>query len=124
MKMLLNLSNHTIKRWDKKQLLEAEYLFGKVVDLPFPAINPLASEAEIEELSLQYLNVCTEKLFSSQEKNNGVHIMGELTFVFSLVKKLLEKDIICIASTTERNVKFKNNIKTAEFNFVKFRKYL
>ena len=39
--MLINLSNHTSAMWDESQK-KAALIYGKLVDLPFPAIDPLA----------------------------------------------------------------------------------
>jgi len=47
-----------------------------------------------------------------------------MTFTFSLVKRLLGNDIVCIASTTKRNVIERDGKKISIFKFVKFRKYV
>ena len=122
--MLINLSNHPSENWMVKQLDAAKKEFGSVVDLSFPVISPSASEDEIEKLSGLYLNKILEKLLIFPNENNAVHIMGEHTFIFSLVNKLLERNITCIASTTERKSVESNGKKITEFNFVRFRKYL
>ncbi|MEM3373490.1 MAG: hypothetical protein QXF76_04715 [Candidatus Anstonellales archaeon] len=60
----------------------------------------------------------------SLSRTNAVHVMGEMTFSFALVALLLKENVECVDSTTERIVYEENNLKTVEFNFVKFRKYI
>jgi hypothetical protein len=122
--MLLNLSNHPVKNWSEKQIAAAHKKFSKVEDLPFPQIDPNASETDIEKLAKEYFNICNDKLLHFPNENNAVHIMGELTFTFALVKKLLENNIVCVASTTERNAIETDGKKISEFKFIKFRKYV
>ena len=50
--------------------------------------------------------------------------MGEMTFVFRMVKLLKRRKIKCVASTTERNViEHEDGSKTFHFEFVQFREY-
>jgi hypothetical protein len=119
--ILLNLSNHPSANWSEKQLNAAK-LYGKVKDMAFPAIDPEDSENNIEKLADIYL-----KEIEGLSVNNTitVHIMGELTFCFALIKKLNSKNIKCIASTSKRVVtELENGRKEVEFNFVRFREYL
>ena len=121
--MLINLSNHPSKNWCDKQLSEAGKLFGVVMDIPFPKINPVWDEDKIKKLADEYFDVCVKKFASFSNENNAVHLMGEFTFAFALVKKLLEHNIICVASTTERIATETNGKKISEFKFVRFRDY-
>lgn len=121
--MLLNLSNHPKKFWEQNQLAEAEKLYGEVVDLDFPQIPPEADEELILSLANDFKDICLNILSSSKDKNNAVHIMGELTFSYALINLLKQEKIICIASTTSRNVIELENKKISQFNFVRFRKY-
>lgn len=43
--MLLNLSNHPSSLWCDEQIKAAETLFGEIVDLPFPQVDPNGDEA-------------------------------------------------------------------------------
>ena len=53
-----------------------------------------------------------------------VHIMGEFTFCFALIQKLQKQNIKCVASTTERNVRFlSTGERVVDFNFIQFRAY-
>jgi len=116
--MLINLSNHSLSTWQKEQRMLAEHLFGTVFDIPFPAIDPDADEANLKVLAHSYI----EQIISI--KPQAVHIMGELTFTFYLVYRLKEYGIPCVASTTHRNVVEKDNqTKVTTFKFAGFRNY-
>lgn len=121
--MLINFSNHPSKNWSLKQTEAAFESYGKIVDIEFPKINPNADDNEIERLSEKYLHLCVDKLKSVNGDNNAVHVMGELTFTFALVAKLLKRNIVCVASTTERNSFENGGKKISEFKFVRFREY-
>lgn len=121
--MLINLSNHPLSTWTEKQIETADKIYNQIIDLEFPLIPPDADEGTVTVLAEDYKNICIERLSTSKDKNNAVHIMGEMTFCFALVSLLLKENIECIASTTERLVTEENDIKTSKFDFVKFRKY-
>jgi hypothetical protein len=135
--MLLNLSNHPSANWSGEQMQTAILQYGPVEDLPFPQINPKAGASEIEQLAKQFLKLIkekseTEKLQRAQTDDGvftgpskiTVHLMGELTFCFALLKLLQAENIRCVASTTERQVLEEvDGRKTAQFRFVQFREY-
>lgn len=117
---LINFSNHPSKYWESKQL-EAAKEYGEIKDIPFPKVNPNANYDEIQELAEQ----CVEKILSLADNNIiTVHIMGEMTFTYIVVKKLKEKGIECIASTTDRNAEeLFDGRKISDFKFIRFRRY-
>ncbi len=121
--MLINLSNHSIKNWSVHQLKKANDHYSSVIDLPFPVIPPDSDEEFILNLANEYKLKCFELLNSSLDKNNAVHIMGEMTFCFALVSLLQKENIICVASTTNRNSIEENGVKVSRFEFVRFREY-
>jgi len=121
--MLINLSNHPLTNWSDLQIKTANDLYGKVVDIAFPEIPPDADEYLIEELANDYKDICLETLSNYPNENNAVHIMGELTFCFSLITALKKNGIVCVASTTDRNTVQSDGIKYSEFKFVNFRGY-
>lgn len=121
--MLLNLSNHPSINWSDLQIETANELYGKVVDIDFPQIPPEADEELVAALANDYKNTCIDILSSSKDKNNAVHIMGELTFCFALIQELKKNNILCIASTSERNTVEESGNKISKFNFVSFRNY-
>jgi len=124
--MLLNLSNHLSSAWSEKQINAAAAQFGKVVDLPFPQINPDWKFLQIEEFSgellMDILKDCEFRKYG--KKNLTVHIMGELTFCYEMINALKIAGIPCVASTTTRNsIVDEIGKKISVFEFVKFREY-
>jgi hypothetical protein len=122
--MLINLTNHPTKNWSDKQSKIAVSEYSQIQDLPFPDINPNASNSDIFSLVEKYFDEIQKILNNFSNQNNAVHIQGEFTFVFALVSLLLNHNIKCVASTTSRNVIEENGKKITEFQFVKFREYL
>lgn len=116
--MLVNFTNHPFSGWKESQQNTAIQQYGKVVDVPFPHINPSADELDIKQGARQAL----EEIIALQP--DAVHIMGEMNFTFQMVFFLMKEGIPCIASTTERIVKdLPDGTQISEFNFVKFRPY-
>ena len=122
--MLINISNHPLSSWSEEQIASGENMYGKVVDIAFPRIPPEADETDIVKLADQFKNICLNLLSESNDTNNAVHIMGEMTFSFRLVQELKNENITCIASTTKRDVATENNSKFSYFTFVQFREYV
>lgn len=124
---LINLSNHPSSSWQAKQIELAIDLYGMVVDIPFPHIDPLATTDEVGVLAQTYVEQCLELLKEKGDKKgqqDAVHIVGEPTFVFACVSRLKEQGIYCVASTTKRIVSEQTNEKKViHFEFVGFRAY-
>lgn len=117
--MLLNLSNHPSTNWSAEQIDATCRQYGSVQDLPFPQIPPTWTTDEVEQLVEAYV------IKVRQLNPMAVHLMGELTFCFSLVAKLQRIGIPCVASTTERNTIDKpDGTKIAVFRFVRFREFV
>lgn len=118
--MLINLSNHPYRYWGTLQI-EASRCYGNVVDLPFPVVAPDADSQKLQTLAQN----CVREILSMGEANNiTVHVMGEMTLCFMIVKLLKEKGIRCVASTTERKTTYNDDgSKVSEFSFVRFREY-
>lgn len=118
--MLLNLSNHPSSQWSQAQLVAAK-VYGDVIDIPFPSIDPYASEADIA--------VLVEDFFHLVKSMGGVedltiHLMGEFSFTYALLCRLRQDGYNCIVSTSARNVIMKEGIKEVIFEFVRFRKII
>ncbi|MEJ5301946.1 MAG: CRISPR-associated protein [Bacteroidales bacterium] len=120
--MLINLSNHPSTQWDENQINQAKNLYGNVIDLSFPFIDPDGDEEYIRNLTEEYFEKIME-ISKNHSSNLAVHLMGEMTFAFQLAAKLLKNNIACIASTTERSVVENQNTKISKFRFVRFRRY-
>ena len=123
--MLINLSNHPSVNWGKQQTDTSIAAYGNISDITFPQINPEWGTDQIMRLTETYYGKITDLLKQNYSKNekNAVHIMGELTFVYHLVKQLKSSGINCVASTSNRIVEEKGGKKIVVFEFVKFREY-
>lgn len=120
--MLINFSNHPSASWDERQS-SAAMEYGTVVDLPFPSVDSTEDEQYIQALTDTYL----EKIvaIAGTPENATIHIMGEMTLTFALVKALQAKGFRCIASTTDRVVTIlPDGTKNVSFSFSRFREYL
>lgn len=117
--IFVNLSNHPAERWSDDQLSEARR-FGPIIDIPFPSIDSSIDEIQLKTLTCEY-----EKTILQKTANHTpiVHVMGEMNFTYALVKRLRQRGITCVASTTERVVDEHDGQKTSTFKFVKFRRY-
>lgn len=115
--MLINLSNHPSSKWSDLQIKTAMDLYGPIKDMEFPHIDPNWSIEEVKALALNYFHQINE------ENPSAVHIMGELSFCFTLVTLLKGSGMHCIASTTERIVNQNGDQKISNFQFVRFRTY-
>lgn len=120
--ILLNLTNHPSTLWEDIQL-EAARHYGEIMDIPFPMVNPIADEEEVSALADEYLHKIIEL---SKDKDVTVHLMGEQTFTFALLKRLHDHGIPCVASTTKRIVKEEIPGRKDEviFQFERFRRYV
>ena len=120
--MLINLTNHPSSRWSEKQKSVAESVYGEIVDMPFPVIDEAGDEKYIATLADEYLNKIVNL---SDTQSVVVHLMGEQTFSYALIKRLRERGITCVASTTKRIVKEEVPGKKSEviFQFERFRAY-
>ena len=115
--MLLNLTNHPSPRWSEKQLDTAKDTYGKVQDLPFPNIHSEMDADAVDDLAeVYYHRVVTSKA-------TAVHLQGEMTFTYALVRRLRADNIPVVASTSERQVEERDGKKIVHFNFVRFRAY-
>ncbi len=116
--MLINLTNHPLEKWDQEQKKEAKKIFGQIIDMPFPDIDPAGDEQYIENLSNDYLH----KILACNPQ--AVHIQGEFTFTYRILNLLREHNIKCIASTTSRIMsENEDGTRTYKFKFVRFREY-
>lgn len=118
--MFYNISNHPSKYWPQHQLSVAHQMAGEVVDIPFPEVSPYDNSSDIDLKAKQFAQTIIDGL----TEGDVVHIMGEHTFMFSLVSFLLKNGVRCVASTTSREVAYsENGDKISQFHFVAFRDY-
>jgi len=126
--MLINLSNHPSANWSESQLKATTEQYGAVIDLPFPAIAPDADIDSVLALAEEYRDKCIEIFVANncdfKADCNAVHVMGEMTFTYNVVRYLSHKGIDIVASTTERIAETDSQgQKTSVFKFKQFRSY-
>lgn len=119
--MLINCSNHPYEIWSDLQK-EAASMYGEVMEMPFPQIDPVLSSEEIRRLVAEYARDI------GQQKPDAVFVAGEFTFTFMLVDKLLSDGVKVIAScsrrvTEETKKEDGTNEKKSVFRFERFREY-
>lgn len=121
--MLINLSNHPSETWLEPQKSAAQ-AYGTIHDLAFPHIDPAADSQNVAELAADYLERCLELLSqTTKPSEHAIHVMGEMTFVYSFVAQAQAKELRCIASTTIRDVTERDGVKEVRFHFMRFREY-
>ena len=119
--MLINLSNHPSSKWNSEQTEAANRLYGEIVDLPFPQVDPNGDEAYVARLVDEYAG---KVLQLAGKQPVTVHLMGEMTFTYALVQLLKARGIRCLASTTSRDVvMLPDGTKQVAFHFCQFREY-
>ena len=119
--MFINLSNHPSTRWESEQLVAATE-FGEIFNMPFPKISPYANSSEINILAIEYYNSIA-KMIGEQKDKSVVHIAGELTLCYYLIKLLLQEDYRVVVSCSERIVEeMEDNTICKKFVFTQFRK--
>lgn len=119
--MLINLTNHPSSKWSSVQMKAAKTYYGEVVDYTFPIVSSTASKSDI---SIMAETIVEEIVNLYGRKNIAIHVMGELTLCYNLIRKFAEQDILCVASTTDRVVtEHSDGSKTSTFKFVQFREY-
>ena len=100
--------------------MRAARAFGEVVDMPFPPVEPSASTSDVELLA----RACVARIMEqAHSRKTTVHVMGEMTLIYHIVRRLKRRGIRCVASTTERKVVEVDGKKISEFHFVQFREY-
>lgn len=119
----VNLSNHHSTKWNKGQL-DAANLLGDIVDIPFPVVDEEADESQIQTLVHEYLQKIHLETEGCSQAKVTIHIMGEMTFTYAMVKALQNEGYTCVASTTKRIVEeHGDGTKTVKFEFCRFRRY-
>ncbi len=115
--MILNFTNHPFDTWPEVQKVKGLEEFITIQDFLFPEIDPALDEMELEKMVRQYLEQILEL------KPSAVLIMGEMNFTFQMIYFLMQNNIPCYASTSERIMEKDGEKITNTFRFNRFRKY-
>lgn len=108
--------------WGAEQK-QAALEYGAITDIPFPNVDPYATEYEISELADDYY----EKIISMNP--DCVMCSGEFTLTFAIINRLKKSGVKVVAASSERIVTEKtdengNTHKETVFKFVKFREFM
>ena len=119
--MFINLSNHPSDKWSTLQT-EAALLYGQIIDIPFPEIDPMLDEAGIDVLVDEYYGKI------SKYDHPVVMLQGEFVFTYRLVSRLKADGLKVMAGCSKREavetVDEHGTVKrTSTFVFCRFREY-
>ena len=119
--MFINLTNHSSKFWEQKQL-EATKKYGEIKDFDLPEISGYENEEDIQKMVDKYFF----KIIKMEP--DCVLIQGEYTFTYRLIFKLLKYGIrVVAASSSKRSIEYVNDFgrkeRCSEFEFIKYREY-
>lgn len=121
-RLFINYSNHPSSHWCERQLQHGKK-YGDIIDISFPEVQSDASKNDISKIAKESV----EQIFNIVKNKDGIlsaaHIMGEHTLCYTLVSKLQQRNITCVASTTERMVTQNGDEKISVFKFRSFRAY-
>lgn len=115
-KVFVNFSNHPSDKWSRPQTEEAEK-YGKIVDFPFPVVNPEASEEEVHAMAEDL----TKQIIAMNPA--AVLAQGEYTLCYEVVGMLQKEGIPVLAACSERKTYEQDGKRISFFDFVRYREY-
>jgi len=119
--MLINLSNHPSASWSEDQKSAAS-VYGTIIDLPFPAVNPSSDTAEVSLLADKCMSEIRKH--AAGEALTVIHLAGEYTLVYQLLERIRSLGMMAVTATSERMTEEKpDGTKLVRFRFVRFRNY-
>lgn len=122
MRNFINYTNHPSVNWSEAQR-QAAQLYGEIMDMDFPEIEPQWDEEQVASLACQQ----AEEIIA--QKPVAVLVQGEFTFSYALISLLLQAGIRVLAACSQRCTESVINekqetIRRSVFKFVRFRQYL
>lgn len=137
--MFYNISNHPSDKWGDKQTARAKQLSGcgggedffeegSIKDIPFPNVSPDYDPDAVFWIAHKTLETlpATGERHDDYGNHLGVHcamVQGEFTLTYALVTELHRRGFHVYAATTERIVDEADGVKTARFEFKRYRLY-
>lgn len=116
--LFANISNHPSDAWPPEQLDAARSYAPTIVDVPLDPVPPDADAAQVEEIARRVVDG------RIPPETTHAMVMGEFTLTHYLVRLLQRRGVVCLAATTERNVRMTPaGEKASSFRFVRFREY-
>lgn len=116
-KIFVNFTSYPSDKWNDRQRWAAE-CYGKIVDIPFPHVDPFMDEYYVDCLTEYYLRKILEL------KPSAVLCQGEFCLMYQLVYCLKERNIVVLAACGNRPAEEWDGTKEmSSFRFSRFRKY-
>lgn len=103
--MLINLTNHPYEGWSKEQQEDIVAKCGKVLDMPFPKMDPDWPN-EIEKI-VELVRTYRDKVIAL--KPDAVLLMGEWCFTIMLINELLKRGVKVYSTATDLDMQFTHN---------------
>ena len=121
--MLINVTNHPSTECAIQQIQVAQSTYGSIKDWAFPEIDPSWPMTKVARLAKNWAIQIGTYLQERESTigSNAVLVMGEFTFAFALVGYLQKINVLCLSTTTARQVHSKGDTKVSQYQFVQFR---
>lgn len=117
MSQFVNYSSHPSDLWESRQTEAALQLGDRIVDVPFPRVDPTMSREEIE-------SIAKEEVIKIMEYSPSIVMcQGEFNLCYAVVNILKGAGIRVVAACSERNTKMEKGKKVTDFEFIQFREY-
>lgn len=113
--VFINFTNHPSAAWPSEQVNAAQE-YGRIIDVPFPTVDPQGDEAYIEMVANHY-----EEVIMSYHPV-AVLCQGEFCVAYQIISRLKKKGITVLAACSERITETSGNCKTSVFEFRRFRR--
>ena len=115
--IFINFTNHPSQMWENTQKRAALNYGESILDLPFPHVDPMADEMDLQNLAEEKAS----EILSLHP--TAVLCQGESGLCFSVVRRLQKAGVRVLYACSERKVRVEGSTKTVQFDFVKFRRY-
>ena len=112
----MNFSNHPSSAWEPEQI-EAAERYGKIVDIPFPAVDPRASSEGIKAVGKEYVEIIINC------DPEAVMCQGEFTLCYFVITELKKRNVRVLAACSRRMVEETEGGRIVKFRFERFREY-
>lgn len=113
----INFSNHPSDLWSEAQTDAALSYATRIVDLPFPQVDPTMDEQAIDDFAQSK----AEEILSMRPA--AVMCQGEFGLSYAVIRRLLDAGIVVLYACSERKVHVNGNVKSVQFDFVRFRRF-
>lgn len=132
MSLFINVTHHSASKWSNEQIETAKIhpVTGtslEIIDLQFPSVKSTFDKIDISKIASRYTNKVLDIVKNITGENYNmdysivVHVMGEQSLSYALIKILKEYKFLVVVSCTDRVLESNGVNKKAKFKFVRFR---